>query len=41
MDNSNDLEFDFSLCHEHSSETTSVNEINDYPYYRYCLCQGI
>ena len=41
MDNSDDLEFDFSLCHEHSFETTSVNEVNDYQYYRYCLCQRI
>ena len=41
MDNSNDLEFDFSLCHEFNYEKNNVNINDKYQYYRYCHYQGI
>jgi hypothetical protein len=41
MDNNNDLEFNFLLCHGFGNEITQTTNVDDdeYKYYRYCLCQ--
>ena len=38
MDN-NDLEFNFLLCHGFGNEITQPTNVDEYKYYRYCLCQ--